>query len=78
MVYIHVKRIGDKKYYTLRTSVRKEGKVITKDLCNLGSDLSKIDIDKLEKKYNDKIRKSYRTLKNFLDKNLYLEKVKNQ
>lgn len=57
-------------------SVRKDNKVITRDLCNLGDDLSKINLDRLEKKYKDKIRKSYKTLKNFLDKNIYLEKAK--
>jgi len=77
MVYIHVKKIGDQKYYTLRVSVRKGNQIITKDLCNLGSDLSKVNLDTLEKRYKDKIRKSYRTLKNFLEKNIYLEKVKN-
>jgi len=44
MAYIHVKRIGDKSYYTLRVSVREGGNVITKDLCNLGTDISKIKI----------------------------------
>ncbi|MBU0959319.1 MAG: Fic family protein [Nanoarchaeota archaeon] len=77
MVYIHVKKVGNQKYYTLRISVRKGNQVITKDLCNLGSDLSKVNLDSLEKKYKDKIRKSYRTLKNFLERNIYLEKVKN-
>jgi len=78
MVYIHVKKIRGKKYYTLRMSVRKGNEVITKDLCSLGDNLSKIDLDKLEKIYKDKIRKSYRTLKNFLDKNIYLEKAEKQ
>ncbi|MFW6233127.1 MAG: hypothetical protein ACOC3Z_00520 [Nanoarchaeota archaeon] len=78
MVYIHVKQVRGKKYYTLRMSERKGGKVVTKDLCNLGDDLSKIDIDKLEQKYKDKIRKSYKTLKNFLEKNIYLEKAQKQ
>ena len=78
MVYIHTKNVRGKKYYTLRMSLRKGKKVITKDLCNLGNDLSKIDLEKLEKKYKDKIRKSHKTLKNFLDKNTYLEKAKRQ
>ena len=76
MVYIHVKNVRGKKYYTLRMSVRKNNRVITKDLCNLGDNLSKINLDKLEKKYKDKIRKSYKTLKNFLDKNTFLEEAK--
>lgn len=76
MAYIHVKRIGKKEYYTLRVSVRKGDKVITKDLCNLGSDVSKINIDVLEKKYKTEIRKSYRTINKFLESNNYLEKAK--
>jgi len=76
MVYIHVKKIGDKSYYTLRISVRKGNKVITKDLCNLGSDVSKISLDSLEKKYKEEIRKSYKTIKRFLDSNHYIEKIK--
>ncbi len=76
MVYIHVKKIGNKEYYTLRMSVRKDNKVITKDLCNLGSDISKISIESLEKEYKNEIRKSYKTIKRFLEKNVYLEKVK--
>ncbi len=75
MVYIHVKRIGDKKYYTLRISVRKGNKIITKDLKNLGSDLSNIKIESLEKEYGKEIRKSYDTIKKFLDQNYYLEKA---
>ncbi len=78
MVYIHVKQVRGKKYYTLRMSVRKGSRVITKDICNLGNDLSKVDLDKLEQKYKGKIRKSYKTLKNFLEKNIYLEKAKKQ
>jgi len=59
-------------------SVRKGNQVITKDLCNLGNDVFKIDLDKLEKKYKNNIRKSYKTLKNFLDRNIYLEKAKKE
>lgn len=76
MVFIHVKTVGSKKYYTLRLSVRNGDKVIVKDLCSLGSDLSKIKIGDLEKKYSKEIRRSYKTIKRFLDKNIYLEKVR--
>ncbi len=77
MVYIHVKKVGNKRYYTLRVSSRdKDGKVITKDLENLGTDIKKITIKSLEKKYSKEIRSSYRTLKRFLDSNHYLENVK--
>ncbi|MBT7706133.1 Fic family protein [archaeon] len=75
MAYIHTKKVRGKKYYTLRISVRKNDKVITKDLCNLGDDLSKINLDNLEKVHKGEIRKSYKTLKKFLDKNIYLEKA---
>ena len=76
MVYIHTKRIGNNKYYTLRISIRKGDKVITKDLANLGDDTSKINIDDLERKYKKEIRKSYSTIKKFLDSNYYIEKTK--
>src|SRR3989344_2173904 len=78
MVYIHVKRIGGKKYYTLRISVRDGENVITKDLCSLGSNLSKIKIEDLEKKYRKEVRGSYDTIKKFLDTNYYYEKSKNK
>jgi len=76
MAYIHVKKIGDKKYYTLRISARRGSKVITKDITNLGSDLSKINIKDLDKRYHKSIRKSYATIKKFLESNHYLEKTK--
>tara|TARA_Y100000310_G_C20691747_1_gene822743 strand:+ start:3450 stop:4460 length:1011 start_codon:yes stop_codon:yes gene_type:complete len=76
MAYIHVKRIREKKYYTLRISVRENNKVVTKDLCNLGSDITKINLNTLEKEHKAEIRKSYKTIKKFLESNKYLEKVK--
>lgn len=76
MVFIHVKKIGNVKYYTLRISARKGDKVITKDLCNLGNDISKIKIEDLENNYSTEIRKSYRTIKKFLDSNHYEEEIK--
>ncbi len=76
MAYIHVKRISGINYYTLRISVRKGNKVITKDLCNLGTDISKINLTELEKKHKTDVRKSYRTIKKFLDRNVYVEKAK--
>jgi len=76
MVYIHTKQIGGKKYYSLRISVRDKDRVITKDICNLGNDISKIKIEDLEKRYYKEIRKSYKTVKKFLETNYYLEKVK--
>lgn len=79
MAYIHVKKVGDKNYYTLRISARdSSGKIVTKDLENLGSDISKIKMDYLEKKYKKDIRESYRTINKFLESNYYLEKIKNK
>lgn len=68
MAYIHIKKVGNKHYYTLRVSKRnKEGNVITKDIETLGDDITKINLDTLEKKYKKDIRQSYRTLKRFLE-----------
>jgi Fic family protein len=75
MAYIHTKTINDKKYYTLRISTRKNNKVITKDLCNLGNDLSKIKIEDLEKKYKKEIRNSYSKIKKFLELGYYIKKA---
>ena len=76
MVYIHKKIIGNQTYYTLRISERKGNKVITKDICQLGTNLTKIDLEKLEKQYYNEIRKSHRTLKRFLESNIYEEEAK--
>lgn len=76
MVYIHVKKIGGKRYYTLRISLREGSKVITKDIANLGDDVSKINIDDLERKYRKEIWQSYHTIKKFLESNYYIEKAK--
>lgn len=76
MAFIHIKRIGDKSYYTLRISVRKGDRVITKDLANLGDDLSKVKIEDLTRKYGKEIRKSYHRIKKFLDSNYYAEKAR--
>ncbi|MBU1975161.1 MAG: Fic family protein [Nanoarchaeota archaeon] len=75
MVYIHKKIIGGKAYYTLRISERKGNRVITKDICSLGSDPEKIKLEDLEKNYHAEIRKSYRTLKRFLELNVYEQKA---
>lgn len=76
MAYIHKKQIGNQTQYTLRISVREGSRVIAKDLANLGTDLSKIKIEDLEKNYSKEIRKSYKTIKKFLQSNHYLELAK--
>ena len=78
MVYIHVKKVGDTKYYTLRVAVRRKGKILTKDLENLGTSVENINLDNLDKKYKELIRKSYKTLKTFLEENRYVEKIKKE
>ena len=77
MVYIYKKKAGNKIYYYLRASERKNGKVIVKDLAYLGNSIeeAKKAIEKLPQ-YKDKIRKTYKTIHNFLESNIYLEKVK--
>ena len=75
MVYIHKKIIGNQTYYTLRISERNGNRVITKDICSLGTDLKKITLEKLEGKYHDAIRKSHKTLKRFLESNIYEEQI---
>jgi len=78
MVYIYVKSAGGRKYYYLRLSQRIRGKLVVKDIAYLGNDVSKVkkNLDKIEQKYKDEIRKSYKTLKKFIDSNIYLEKIK--
>ncbi len=78
MVYIHVKKVGSRRYYTLRISVRKGDRIITKDLENFGTDLSKITVDNLEQKYKKEIRASYKKIKKVLESEHYLQKAKEQ
>src|SRR3989344_3929639 len=77
MVYIYRKVIGNKGYYYLRASERKGTKVIAKDLAYLGESIKEVqkNLTKLPQ-YNDQIRKTYKTIHNFLESNIYLEKIK--
>lgn len=77
MVYIYKKPIGNKTYYYLRASGRKQGRIIVKDLAYLGSSLeeAKKVLENLPK-YSEQIRKAYKTINNFLASNHYLEKIK--
>lgn len=78
MVYIYKKPVGNKMYYYLRASERKNGKIIIKDIAYLGSSLeeAKKNLEKLPR-HSEKIRKAYRTIHNFLESNHYLQKAKN-
>lgn len=77
MVYIYKKPVGEKTYYYLRASERKNGKVIAKDIAYLGSSIEEVkkNLDKLPK-YAEKIRKAYRTIHNFIESDRYLQKAK--
>lgn len=76
MAYLHKKNINGKNYYSLRKNIKINGKTIKKDVCSLGSDISKIDLKDLEKKYPEELKKSGQVIKKTLDLNYYLEKVK--
>ncbi len=78
MVYIYRKTIGKKDYYYLRASINKNGKKVTKDVAYLGNNSSKLasKIESLPSKYSKEIRKSYKTIKKFIEINHYLEKIK--
>ncbi|MFH1359006.1 MAG: Fic family protein [archaeon] len=77
MVYIYKKKIGNKDYYYLRASERKNGKVIVKDIAYLGNNIENVknSIEKLPK-YKAQIRKAYRTINNFLESNRFIQKAK--
>jgi|SRR3989344_3408791 len=77
MVYIYKKPVGDRTYYYLRASERKNGKIVTKDIAYLGSSLeeAKQNLERLPQ-YSGKIRKAYRTIHNFIESNRYLQKAK--
>lgn len=77
MVYIYKKKIGNKIYYYLRASERKEGKIIVKDIAYLGDNLESVKkaLEKLPK-YKKEIRKAYKTINNFLESNKFIEDIK--
>ena len=77
MVYIYKKVIYGKPYYYLRISKRIGSKIVVKDIAYLGDDISKINsqLDKIPEKYKHEIRKGYKTLKKFIDSNVYIEKI---
>lgn len=77
MAYIYKKPVGDKTYYYLRASERKNGKIVIKDIAYLGSSLEEVkkSLNKLPQ-HSEKIRKAYRTIHNFLESNRYLQKAR--
>jgi Fic family protein len=77
MAYVYEKKIGDKSYYYLRETVRKDGKSIPKDIAYLGT-TPKEAKKKLSEIKPEKIRKSYKRIIRHLDSNYYLDEVKKQ
>jgi Fic family protein len=77
MVYIYRKQVGHKSYYYLRLSKRHNGKQVTKDLAYLGN-----NIEEARKNFSriaqqkQEIRKSYRKINLFLEKEYYKNKIK--
>jgi|SRR3989344_5674287 len=76
MVYLYKKIVGGKSYYYLRASERKGKKVIAKDIAYLGGSIEEVRKSLEKKEFKDKIRKSYKTIKNFLESNHWLQKAK--
>ncbi|HIH32587.1 TPA: Fic family protein [Candidatus Woesearchaeota archaeon] len=78
MAYIYRKTVGGKDYYYLRASVRKQNKVLAKDILYLGDDINSIrdKIKDIPHKYSEQIKKTYKTINKFIEFNLYLEKVR--
>jgi len=78
MAYIYRKIIGEKTYYYLRASLKKNGKMITKDIKYLGNDINTIknNLQSIPIKYSEEIRKTYKTINRFLEVNTYLEHIK--
>src|SRR3989338_5914039 len=79
MVYIYRKTVGNKEYFYLRASARKDGKGIVKDILYLGDNLDSLreKLNNLPSKYSKEIRKTYKTINQFIEVNLYLRAIKN-
>ncbi|MDO8648097.1 MAG: Fic family protein [Candidatus Diapherotrites archaeon] len=74
MVYVYKKMIAGKPYYYLRASSISKGKSVVKDIAYLGNSIenAKKEIERLPQ-FKDKIEKSYRKIRLFLESNHYLE-----
>ena len=75
MVYIYKKIINGKPYYYLRASERKGKKIIIKDLAYLGNSIKEVRKSLENNKYKEQIRKTYKTIHNFIESNHWLEKA---
>ena len=75
MVYIYRKLIAGKPYYYLRASERKGKKMIVKDIAYLGNSIEEVRKSLEKKEHKEKIRKTYKTIHNFIESNHWLEKA---
>lgn len=77
-MYIYKKRINGNIYYYLRISKRENGKIVVKDILNLGTDSENIlkKIEGIDKKYSSQIRKSWRKLERTVETEIYVNKIK--
>lgn len=75
MVYIYKKIISGKPYYYLRASERKNGKLVVKDIAYLGNSIEQVKKELEKNNYKEKIRKTYKTINNFIQSNYWLEKT---
>lgn len=74
MVYIHVKKFKNKKYYSLRESRRIGNKIVSKYLGNIGENLSRLTINNLQIK--DKIKIDYsKSINKKVISEIYLKKA---
>ncbi len=76
MVYIYKKPVGNKIYYYLRASERKNGRILSKDIAYLGSTIEEVksNLDRLTK-FKNQVRKSYKKIHSFLESNHFLQKA---
>jgi len=75
MAYLYKKIIAGKPYYYLRASERKGKKMIIKDIGYLGSSIEEVKKNLNLSKYKNKIKKTYKTIHDFLELNHWLEKA---
>lgn len=76
MVYIYKKVVGNKNYFYLRASKRKNGKQITRDIAYLGGTIKEArkNFPGIAQKKQE-IKKSYRRINLFLENEYYKDKI---
>lgn len=77
MAYLHTQKNKDKNYYSLRSSERKGKKIITKILYNFGTEISKKDLDKINKKIKIE-NKNLDKIQGIIEKRYFSERAKKQ